>query len=830
MDNTEMLPRDTTSFILVVDDDASVRILARAVLEREGWNVQEAENGEVAIASMTNRTPDMVLLDVMMSGIDGFAVCSRIREATGRDRIPVLMMTGLDDKESIGRAYQAGATDFIIKPINWAILGHRVRYMLRASEALNGLYVSEARNRALLDAIPDDMLRIKDDGSIVEWRGSRAGSILGYPGASSGAKVYEVLPVQVARQIMHGVRESVGTGVIQILECETLVNVVKHEFEARVVKSGDGEGLVIVRDITERKEMERALRESEERYALASRAANDGLWDWYLTRNELHYSSRWKEMLGIEDEEIRGSIEEWFSRAHPADIGQLKIEINSHLDGITSQFTNEHRMMHKDGTYRWMLTRGIAVRDVEGRPYRMAGSQADITDRKNAEEQLVHDAFYDALTGLPNRVLFMDRLTHALKRTFRGGDHSFAVLFIDLDRFKVINDSLGHSVGDALLVETSRRLERCVRSVDTVARLGGDEFVVLCDGIKDPENALSVADRIQSEIKEPFRVQGTDIHTTVSIGIAYSSKEHRLPDDILRDADIAMYKAKSLGKARVEVFEPSLRGHAVAILHLENDLRRAIENREFRLQYQPIMDLETDRIIGLEALIRWQHPHRGLLSPVEFIPLAEETGLIVPMGEWVLRAACEQLQLWHTEGLAYLYVAVNVSPIQLRQPDFGDRVMSILKETGADPGRLTLEITETALMEQDRQIIEALLRLKCIGIQVSLDDFGTGYSALSCLQNLPVDTLKIDRSFVKPLAKGEQGKIIETIILLGKNLGINVVAEGIETEEQLDYLKEMHCQTGQGFFLSKPVNVEAITPRLIDEFQSIHQYEGRLVK
>ncbi|HEY4491262.1 MAG TPA: PAS domain S-box protein, partial [Acidobacteriota bacterium] len=370
----------------------------------------------------------------------------------------------------------------------------------------------------------------------------------------------------------------------------------------------------ILTDVTERKLAEKALRESEERYALAVTGANDGLWDWDLKTNKIYFSERWKSMLGYSPELISNSPDEWFKRVHPDDFERLKAEITSHLKGNIAQLQNEHRMLHQDGSYRWMLSRGVAVRDIKG-AYRMAGSQTDVTERKLAVEQLLHDAFHDALTNLSNRALFMDRLSgaaaRATSRARRGGRYLFAVLFLDLDRFKVINDSLGHLIGDQLLISIARRLEKCLRPGDTIARLGGDEFAILIEDILDVEDAITVAKRIQSDLKMPLDVGEQEVFTSASIGIALSSVKYEKAEDLLRDADTAMYRAKALGKARYEVFSESMHGRAVALLQLETDLRRAIERNEFVIHYQPIVSLQNRKVIGFEALVRWKHPDRG---------------------------------------------------------------------------------------------------------------------------------------------------------------------------------------------------------------------------
>ena len=565
-----------------------------------------------------------------------------------------------------------------------------------------------------------------------------------------------------------------------------------------------------------------ALRESEERYSLAVLGANDGLWDWNLQSGEIYYTNRWKSMLGCSDSEIGSKPMEWFSRIHPEDIERVKAEINGHLEAKTPQFQSEFRMRHKDGTYRWMLTRGVALRDERG-TYRMAGSQTDITERKIAEEQLLHDAFYDALTNLPNRALFLDRLAttgarskaHAKRRKM----DFFSVLFLDLDRFKVINDSLGHAVGDQLLIELAKRLAGCLRPGDTVARFGGDEFTILVEDITDLRDAIKVAERVQQELQLPFNLDGRDVFTSVSIGIAISSAEYEREVDLLRDADTAMYRAKEKGKSRYEVFDKSMHGKALAMLQLETDLRRAVERNEFRIFYQPVVSMNEGTILGFEALVRWQHPERGLLTPEEVIPLAEETGLIIPIGYIVLQEACRQMRVWHKTFGTTPFVSVNISAKQFSQKNLIDHLRSILELTDFDPQYLKLEITESIIMEDIAIASSLLQKLKDLQVRLLIDDFGTGYSSLSYLHKFPIHTLKIDRAFVSS-TEGENWEIVRTIISLARNLGMDVIAEGVETESQKDYLLSLGCDKAQGFLFSRPLDSDGVTAAFSSSVES----------
>ncbi len=567
----------------------------------------------------------------------------------------------------------------------------------------------------------------------------------------------------------------------------------------------------------ERQRTLESLRLSEERYALAVRGANDGIWDWDLKSNSIYYAPRWKAILGHREDEVGDSPDEWFSRVHPHDRERLKNEIDDHLNGRRAHFESEHRIRHSDGDYRWVLTRGLGVRDERGRVSRMAGSQSDITAHKLAEERLVHDAFHDSLTDLPNRALLLDRISQRLRLQKRRHDSRFALLFLDVDGFKLVNDSMGHQAGDQMLIALGRRLASCVSLFDTVSRLGGDEFVVLLDDVDDPSVVVQVAEQVMSALRAPFQLNGFELVTTASIGIAIGGPEYDSAEALLRDADIAMYHAKRRGKARFVLFDEPMRTSAISRLEMETGLRAALAREEFLLYYQPVIALQTGRVAGFEALVRWDHPQRGLMSPDDFIPLAEETRLIEPLGLWVLQGALRQLVRWQREHWSRpaLSMSVNISCRQFLQPDLIYQIKKSLLETGVDPRSLRLEITESAIMEDVESAMEGLARLRELGVRVAIDDFGKGYSSLSYLHQFPCDMLKLDRSFIARInAGGENDEIVRTLLALARGLRLEVVAEGVETDAQRAHLRELGCAYGQGFHFSRPTDVETATALL----------------
>jgi diguanylate cyclase (GGDEF)-like protein/PAS domain S-box-containing protein len=811
--------------VLLVDDDEDDYILTQSLLSEikgELFQLDWVSAYDRALQEIRQGHHDVYLVDYRLGKRSGLDL---LQEAIVCNcNAPLILLTGQGDRELDVAAMRAGATDYLLKgEMTAPVLERTIRYAIEHTQTLKTLRLALQEKSQLALAIANISTGVvitdpNQPNNPVIFVNAAFSTLTGYTSEEVLGKNCRFLQgVDSDPAVIQQIREAILQ--VKPIFC-TILNYRKdgtpfwNELTINPVFDENGRLINFIglqSDVTARKHAEVALRESEERYALAVQGANDGIWDWNLKSGKVYYSPRWKAMLGYRETEIEDVIEEWFDRIHPEDVHWVKRNLKEHLDGLTSHFEQEYRVLHRDGGHRWILCRGLAVHDADGKTTRMAGSQTDLTAWKQVEEKLVHDALHDTLTGLPNRVLLMERLRHAIQLCQRSYS-LFAVLFLDLDRFKVINDSLGHMLGDRLLISIADRLSHCLRPSDTIARLGGDEFVVLLEDARDENAVTQIVKRIQQELSLPFNLEGHEVFTAASIGIAFGTKNYIRPEDLLRDADTAMYRAKEQGRGRYEVFNSGMHTHAVELLQIETDLRRALERQELLLHYQPIVSLRTQQIVGFETLLRWKHPKRGMISPTEFIPIAEDTGLIIPIGHWVVQEACKQMQKWRKQFPNHqLTITVNISGKQFT-PQLTDEINQTLIETGLSARFLKLEITESILMENAELAINTLSQLQKLGIHLAIDDFGTGYSSLSCLHRFPIDTLKIDRSFVSKIdSDGEQLAIVRTIITLAWNLGMDVVAEGVETSKQLAQIRALHCDYAQGYFFCKPVEAETAT-------------------
>lgn len=698
--------------------------------------------------------------------------------------------------------FEATITPLTHRTVLWV-----ARDITESHEAAQKLEQQAKELETLFQALPDIFFRLSPEGHILDYKTSSLDSLVVPPEQFLGKRMDEVLPPDVAAAYNQALHAAENSNEIQSFEYALTLHEELCFFEARLWKYSDAGYYVVIRDISERREAEEALRQAEAKYRSIFENAVEGIFQstpdgFYMDANPslariYGYTSTDELRLALTDI----SQQLYVDPSRRAEFLRLMRE-----EGRLSNF--ESQVFRHDGEVIWISENARAVCDLAGEPLFFEGTVEDISKRKQAEERLLHDAMHDRLTGLANRALFLDRVGQAMARLRRHPESLFAVLFLDCDRFKNINDSLGHMAGDQLLVDLSKRLSAALRPGDTVARLGGDEFGVLLEEIVDMRDATHVAERIQADMSVPFSIGGQQVFTTASMGIAVAHVNYEKAEDLLRDADMAMYRAKATGKARHEVFDSGMHTRAVALLQLETDLRWAIERHEFRVHYQPIVDLNSRCIVGFEALVRWQHPERGLVPPDEFVPVAEETGFIVPIGNFVVLEAVRQLGFWQREFpmVKPLYMAVNLSGKQFSQPALVEELEQLLAHSGLAPGSLMLEITESAIMENAQSVTDKLLHLQRLGVNLALDDFGTGYSSLSYLHRLPLDTLKIDRSFVSRLLEGgENRELVSTIIILGLNLGMDIVAEGVEKLEELEDLLSLRCGLGQGYYFSQPL-------------------------
>ena len=691
--------------ILVVDDDQMLRMVVRKFLEQAGYQVSMAKDGKEGLAVFNDRSPDMVLLDVEMPVMDGYTMCRALRETDAGVDIPILMLTGVNDKDSINRSYDAGATDYLAKSTNWALLPHRVRYILRAADTYQQLKVSEAR-------------------------------------------------LSRAQQIAHL-----------------------------------------------------------------------GNWHWDIETDDVEWSDEVYRIHGLEVGGEKLTFDHMQSKVH-VDDGERFRRTLVRAVGAKSKCRLIHRIVRPDGGERLVQEIAEVIVDDEDKDKAigMDGTMQDITERIQAERRIRHLAYYDPLTGLGNRQLFKERLEGALDMARRHED-TVGVLFFDLDDFKQVNDSLGHAAGDALLKQVAVRLQHGVRGSDYVARnskdmelarLGGDEFTVLLPDIDRPEDVVIVARRVLKEMSQPFTVEGHDVFATASIGITLFPTDGDDANTLLTHADVAMYQSKEDGGNSYRFYSDSMGKRVKEKLKLSGELRGAVQRNELLLHYQPQVDMESGELKGVEALVRWNHPKLGLVAPDDFIPLAEETGAIGEIGEWVLREACRQFVQWQSDGQKLLKLSVNVSGHQLKLGNLPEVIDQVIADTGMDPTNLELELTESAIMQNVEQTITQLQDLKKRGIALSLDDFGTGYSSLSYLTRFPLDTLKVDRSFVNNLGDGElDATLVTTIVAMAKSLGLEVVAEGVETQRQKGFMTDLHCDVGQGFLFAEPMSAQELE-KLLD--------------
>ncbi|HOY23572.1 MAG TPA: EAL domain-containing protein [Cellvibrio sp.] len=785
--------------VLVVDDDEAARLMMATTLEQAGLTVLTAANCAAARSIFEQEKLSIILLDVLLPDGDGFTLCAEfLQHPRGRD-LPIAMVTGLDDVESISLAYQSGATDFITKPVSWGTLPYRIQYILRASNAFVDLSVSESKTRALLSAIPDIIMRVQRDGKVLDMQVGSYVYDMGEWITQEEGQAFGYLPQGIYQSVSSTINTVLASREMQLIEFQWSQDVEQVRFwEARVLPRDREEVLMVVREITQRKQQDTQLR----LWAKVFEGSNEAIMITDGDLNIISVNRAYQTIMGFSEAEVVG-----------VDTKSVGAKLNTH-----SFFRNLVSVLKEQGHWQGELSNQrkngeifpswysvSLVSNGQGEPENYIAIFNDITEYKNSRAQIDFLAHHDNLTGLPNRVLLNDRLEMAINTATRQGE-KVGVLFIDLDRFKNVNDSLGHSVGDQLLKEAAKRLSSTVRTGDTVSRLGGDEFVVLFPKVKDEANLADLTIKLRDVLQHPYSVGGISLHITPSIGIAIFPEDGDSVNSLIKNADAAMYLAKEKGRNNYQFYTPLLNSRTLDRLKLESDLRLALDQGGFELHYQPQLFAVSGNLWGAEALVRWRHPERGLVSPADFIPLAEETGLIIPLGEWVFAEAARQVTAWRKQGLPNLVVSVNISAVQFRKDDFVERIKTILKEEGALASSLELELTESILMHDMESSIETLKYLRELGFRIAIDDFGTGFSSLNYLRRLPVNVLKIDQSFVREmLAEQASLAIVESIISLAHSLGKETIAEGVETQAELDVLTARGCQLMQGYYFSKPL-------------------------
>ena len=812
--------------VLLVDDDEDDYALTRYLFEDFTdlrYKLEWTPNGKEALDSMVSAKHDIYLVDYQMGEYNGLEI---LRDAISKGcTSPIILLTGQGDKELDVEAMQAGAADFLVKGQFEARLLERVlRYSLQHARSLERLQVSEQKFRSVIQSASDAIFLIDDQGHIILWN-KAAERIFGYTEAEViGGSAIKLLGKKFARRAIKAGFQKAVERILVPMSGKTIEidgrrkdkSEFSLEMSGSVWKTNEGfYYTAIVRDITDRKAAE------EERDRLYN-VSNDLLATIGFDGNLLHINPAWANILGYKTKDLLGNSV--LDVTHQDDKESSRIETEKLKSGEIVSF--ESRLICKDESYRWILWSSTPV----------VGDQIaytvgrNITERKHAEEVLQYNALNDMLTNLPNRTQFMNHLQDAIDNNDESSDSRFAVLFLDLDRFKIINDGLGHLIGDKLLIAIAERIKAIMRPGDIVARLGGDEFTLLIHSVEDITDATNVAERIQESLLQPFRLDNYEVFSSASIGIILSDETKRKPEDFLRDADSAMYRAKDAGKARYEIFDQEMFVRNRNLLQVETDLRRAIERDEFLVYYQPIVCLESGKIKEMEALIRWQHPEYGLLFPDGFINVAEETGLIVDIGEWVLRESCRQTKEWQSKfpHLSEFSISVNLSTKQLMHPSLRGQIADVMKETEFDLNYLKLEVTESTVMENADIALDVLNELNSLGVSFSTDDFGTGYSSLSYLHQFPFKRIKIDRSFIGKMDSDRKSEaIVRTILMLGENLGIEVVAEGIETKNQLERLFLLGCKLGQGYLFSKPTNA-IYAEKLLESGLKMEAFEKEL--